>query len=247
MANNTDSKSQTFSETIKSNLKTLVWALLIAGVIRSLFFEPFHIPSGSMKDTLLEGDFIIVSKSSYGYSKYSFPFAMFPIKNRVFFKKPNRGDVIVFRLPTNPRINYIKRLIGLPGDKIQIISGELYLNDKLVTKEFIGIFDDRIKGGMKKYKETLPNGKEYYVLDHVPNSLKDNTPSYIVPEGHYFFLGDNRDNSQDSRFLKEVGFVPEQNLVGRAKFIFMSSNDSLIKVWAWFKNIRFKRIFSTID
>ena len=128
--------TETLWQTIKSNLKTICWAIVIAGIIRSLMFEPFHIPSSSMKDTLLIGDFIIVSKSSYGYSKYSFPFAMLPIKERILAKKPQRGDVVVFRLPSNPKINYIKRLIGIPGDKIEVVNGKIYLNDKLVSREF---------------------------------------------------------------------------------------------------------------
>lgn len=235
-----------FLETVKSNLKTIAWAVVIAGIIRSLLFEPFHIPSSSMKDTLLTGDFIIVSKSSYGYSKYSFPFAMFPFKGRVFSEKPERGDVSVFRLPSNPRINYIKRLIGLPGDTIQIVNGELYLNGELVKRTMVGMLDDGDGPPAVKYQETLPGGKSYYVLDQVLDGLKDNTPIYTVPKGHYFFLGDNRDNSQDSRYLNKVGFISEEHLIGKAKFIFMSSEDSLLKLWAIGKNIRFKRLFKEI-
>ena len=222
---------------IIENTKTLFWAAIIAGTIRSLFFEPFHIPSGSMKDNLLDGDFIIVSKSTYGYSKYSFPFAMFPFKGRIMSGEPKRGDVLVFRYPSDPKINYIKRLIGLPGDSVQIINGELYLNGKLIDRKYIGEFQDKNNIAIKKYKETLPNGTSYNILDQYNNALKDNTPIYKVPKDHYFFLGDNRDNSQDSRFLSKVGFVPRDHLIGKAKFIFMS----------WDRGIRFNRIFNPIN
>jgi len=230
-----------------ANLKIFVEAILIATIIRSFFFEPFHIPSGSMKDNLLEGDFIIVSKYTYGYSKYSFPFGIAPIEERVWADKPERGDVIVFRLPSNPRINYIKRLIGLPGDKIQMKNGRLFINDQAVPKEADGFYLDPDKGLIEKFVETLPEGKKYNVLDYVPNGAKDSTPVFEVPAGHYFFMGDNRDNSQDSRFLTKVGFVPERNLVGKARIIFMSSQGSLLKFWEWHRAIRFDRIFSKIE
>ena len=233
---------------LKENLKTLLYALLIAGFIRSVFFEPFHIPSGSMKDGLLEGDFIIVSKYSYGYSKYSFPFALMPIKNRVFFREPERGDVVVFRQPTNTRINYIKRLIGKPGDEIQVIGGVLYINGVEVKRVADGSYIDvRSDTILSKYIETLDNGKKYSVLDELSDGVKDNTPKYIVPKEHYFFMGDNRDNSQDSRYLSEVGFVHKRNLVGKARFIFMSKDGSLLQFWNWHKNVRWERVFMKIE
>ncbi len=231
----------------KENLKAIFYALIIAGVFRSFIAEPFHIPSGSMKDNLLVGDFVMVTKYSYGYSKYSFPFAAVPIKKRIWqANEPQRGDVIVFKYPTNTRINYIKRLIGVPGDKIQVIEGKLYLNEKLVPQTAEGVFTDTDGARLLRYREELPGGVNYIVLDEVSDSAKDNTGIYTVPEGYYFFMGDNRDNSQDSRFL-EVGFVPEENLLGKASFIFMSSEASLLKFWTWHKNIRFSRILSKIN
>lgn len=229
----------------QSNFRVALEAICLALLVRSLLFEPFHIPSGSMKSGLLEGDFIIVSKFSYGYSKYSFPLGLAPIKERIFSKKPERGDVVVFRLPTNPKINYIKRLIGMPGDKIQLINGELYINDQLISKRENGYFIDK-NLMIPQYQEILPNGKKYNILDQIANSVADDTPIYRVPQGHYFLMGDNRDNSQDSRFITKVGFVPEKNLIGRAKFIFMSTQDSLLKFWSWHENIRFNRIFAKI-
>ena len=240
-------KSKNKEKKKQSNLRVAIEAIILALLVRSLLFEPFHIPSGSMKSGLLEGDFIIVSKFSYGYSKYSFPLGLMPIKERVFANKPERGDVVVFRLPTNTRINYIKRLIGLPGDKIQVIDGVLYVNNLEVAQKDAGVFIDNDGAIIKQYKETLASGRSYNILDKITNSRVDNTAIYDVPAEHYFFMGDNRDNSQDSRFLTKVGFVAEKNLVGEAKFIFMSSRDKLLKFWLWHKNIRFNRIFKKIE
>jgi signal peptidase I len=226
----------TIKNKLLENIKIICYAAIIAGIIRSLLFEPFYIPSGSMKSDLLDGDFVIVSKSSYGYSKYSFPFAMIPFRGKVFFTEPKRGDVAVFRYPLNPKINYIKRLIGLPGDTVQIIGGRLYLNGELVNREYVGDFIDNNNLVLAQYRETLPSGKAYNITEQNDNSIKDNTPIYKVPQGHYFFLGDNRDNSQDSRFINQVGFVPKDHLIGRAKFIVMS----------WDRGIRFSRIFNII-
>ena len=226
----------TIKNKLLENIKIICYAAIIAGIIRSLLFEPFYIPTGSMKSDLLDGDFVIVSKSSYGYSKYSFPFALIPFSGKVFFTEPERGDVAVFRYPANPKINYIKRLIALPGDMVQIVKGRLYLNGKLVAREYIGEFRDANNMVLAQYKETLPSGKSYNILEQGDDNIKDNTPIYEVPEGHYFFLGDNRDNSQDSRFINHVGFVPKDHLIGKAKFIFMS----------WDRGIRFSRIFNII-
>lgn len=231
----------------QSNFRIIAEAVILAMLVRSFLFEPFYIPSGSMKSGLMEGDFIIVSKFTYGFSKYSFPFGVVPIKERIFASKPDRGEVIIFRLPTNPKINYVKRLIGMPGDKIQLINGELYINEKIVAKQENGYFKDSNSDMIPQYKEILPNGKSYNILDKLVNSSVDNTPIYEVPEGYYFFLGDNRDNSQDSRFTDKVGFVAERNIVGKAKYIFMSSNASLLKFWLWHKNIRFNRIFTKVE
>lgn len=232
------------------NIKNLIIALVLAIIIRSFLYEPFHIPSGSMKPTLKDGDFIFVSKYDYGYTRYSFPFGFPVFQGRVFFnKQPKRGDILVFRLPSNPKINYIKRLIGLPGDKIQMKDGMLYVNEKAVPKTYIGEVlenDDDPLSSAKEYKEVLDNGKAFMVLDRVENGNGDNTYVFNVPKGHYFFLGDNRDNSLDSRF-RETGFVPEENLIGKARVIFFSSSENPLKFWRWGKIIRTKRIFKTIN
>ncbi|MDD2840168.1 MAG: signal peptidase I [Rickettsiales bacterium] len=235
---------------ILTTLKNLFVALVIALIIRSFLYEPFHIPSGSMKPTLVDGDFIFVSKYDVGYSKYSFPLGLPLFNGRIFFNKDNlkRGDVIVFRLPKNPSINYIKRLIGLPGDKIQMKEGVLYINDKMVKKVYIKQtleYNDISSSTLKEYKETLDNGKSYPILDRIPNGNGDNTSVFMVPDGYYFFMGDNRDNSVDSRFI-ETGFVPEENLVGKARVIFFSANDSLLKFWKWGHILRNERIFTKI-
>lgn len=221
-------------------------AVTLAVVFRSFAFEPFNIPSGSMKPSLLIGDYIFVSKYSYGYSRYSFPFGLNLFEGRILKKVPERGDIVVFKLPTNPSINYIKRLIGLPGDTIQMKKGVLYLNGKAVPKQKIEDFADTLEGetyNIPQYVETLPNGVSYHVLDERNDGALDSTPLYTVPEGHYMMLGDNRDNSQDSRVMAEVGFVPEENLVGPAQIIFFSSRSNLWKFWEF----RMDRYFKDVD
>jgi len=228
-----------------SNIKIVAEALLIALIFRSLFFDNFHVPSGSMKPTLLIGDKIIVSKYTYGYSRYSFPFGLAPFSGRIFADEPQRGDIIVFKLPSNKRINYVKRLIGLPGDAIQVKDGLLYINNEAVKLEKLAEFEDKIDKEtfkIEQYAETLPNGVRHLVLDSYKGSFADNTPVFKVPQGHYFFMGDNRDNSQDSRF-EEVGFVPSQLILGKVRRIFVSSENSLLNPFAYHK-IRFKRSFS---
>jgi signal peptidase I len=229
-----------------SFVNTLVVAVLCAAIVRSFFYEPFHIPSSSMKSNLLIGDYIFVSKFSYGYSKYSFPFSPNLFDGRVFANKPQRGDVVVFRLPSNPSINYIKRLIGLPGDRIQVTGGQLFINEVAVDKEYLDDFVDEDDSKIKRFVETLPEGKKITILDQ-NDSPQDNTGIYVVPEGHYFMMGDNRDNSQDSRFLSSVGYVPEENLVGRATIIFFSDESPFWQFWTWHKTIRWERIFRSID
>jgi len=208
--------------------KTALIAVVLAVIIRSILFEPFNIPSGSMKPTLLVGDYLFVQKQAYGYSRYSFPFGIAPIEGRIFEKDPKRGDVVVFKLPTNPRIDYIKRLIGMPGDTVQVRRGRLYLNGEEVEREAVGYkkFDDEYLGEvtMMEYIQTLPDGTMFSIFEESDDEPLDNTPIFTVPEGHYFFMGDNRDNSQDSRVSHAVGFVPLENFVGRADFIFFSTN-----------------------
>lgn len=229
--------------------KTIVIAVSIAVIFRSLLFEPFYIPSGSMKPTLLLGDYVFVTKYKYGYSRYSFPFGVMPITNRIFKSAPERGDVVVFKLPSDPSINYIKRLIGMPGDKIQVIAGVVYINGQAISKRLIGKFADETDQEVTyiaEYIETLPNGVSYKVLDETPQGGLDTTPVYEVPAGHYFMMGDNRDNSQDSRVLSQVGYIPEENLVGPAQRIVFSTTAKWYKPWDWFTKIRYERLFSSI-
>jgi signal peptidase I len=230
--------------------KTLIIALIFAGFVRSFFLEPFHIPSSSMKPNLLIGDYIFVSKYSYGYSRYSFPLGINFFSGRFLKTTPKRGDVVVFRLPSQPSVNYVKRLIGLPGDKIQVINGVVFINEKEVTKTLNGVFvdsDSEVKNEIKIFLEKLPEGKIIQTLDQNSQMAQDNTGVYEVPQGHYFMMGDNRDNSQDSRFLTEVGYVPEENLVGRADFIFFSNSKPTWQFWHWLNSIRFKRLLSKVN
>jgi signal peptidase I len=224
-----------------------LYALLIAVLFRSLLFDNYHVPSGSMKNTLLIGDKITVSMFSYGYSRYSFPFGLAPIKGRIFAKnKPERGDIMVFKLPSQTSINYVKRLIGLPNDKIKLINGELYINGEKATREFVEYVKDSEIGfqiTLSKFKETLPTGKSFEILKFYQEGegVMDNLEEFQVPEGHYFFMGDNRDFSKDSRF-EEVGFVREELIVGRVERILISSPSSLLNIFDW-HNIRFSRIW----
>ena len=227
-------------------LKTIVVAGALALAFRSLMFEPFNIPSGSMRPTLLVGDYLFVSKYSYGYSRYSFPLAMVPFYGRVFDSPPERGDVAVFRQPTDVEVAFIKRVIGLPGDRVQVMNGLLYINDEPVKRELTGqatLSDGYNSINFTVYRETLPNGKSYTIQERSDNDSLDNTVVYTVPTGHYFMMGDNRDNSRDSR-TSAVGMVPGQNLVGRADRLFFSHNGKarLWEIWKWPFAIRYRRI-----
>lgn len=244
-------------------IRTVIYALLIAFVFRTVLFQPFSIPSGSMKSTLLIGDYLFVSKYSYGYSKYSLPLgSRLPSFGRVFSSEPERGDVIVFRNPTQNQDDYIKRLVGLPRDRIQVRNGRLFINEVEVDVKRAGDFIEpiqRIAGNTQQcitrdrsnataavcakqaFVETLPNGKSYTILNAGLTRF-DNTGVFVVPDGHYFFMGDNRDNSQDSR-SPQLGFVPFEYLIGRAEFILVSSDGAFWEVWKW----RFDRFFKSIE
>ena len=246
--------------------KTIAWALVIAGVLRSLFFQPFWIPSESMKETLLIGDFLFVNKMAYGYSRYSCPFAACPITGRIWAAEPERGDVVVFRHPVNGS-DFIKRVIGLPGDKVQMKNGVLWINDKEVPQTPDGQFEEIYEpqgpmgnlprcqngpvgqGGLctrSRAIETLPNGRQHTVLNIDTNGYGDNTDAFLVPPGNYFFMGDNRDNSTDSRYSQAVGgvgYLPAEYLIGRAdRVIFSSAGRSMLFFWTWRSDRFFKAI-----
>ena len=262
MADSTATKKEGIWETVK----TIFWALVIAGIFRTLFFQPFWIPSGSMKDTLLIGDFLFVNKMAYGYSQHSCPFSLCPISGRILGSDPERGDVVVFRHPTR-NVDFIKRVIGLPGDTVQVTDGKLILNGEPVPTERIEDFveikaqqgpqgliprcvnDPVPEGGeciKQHFTETLPGGKSHDVLNIVDGWVADDTPTFTVPEGQYFFMGDNRDNSEDSRFSPVtggLGFVPAEYLIGRAdRIMFSSAGRSLLYFWTWRADRFFKAV-----
>jgi signal peptidase I, bacterial type len=233
-------------------VKILVYATVVAVFARSFLIEAFNIPSGSMEATLLTGDFLFVEKYAYGYSRYSFPFGrLLPSFGRVLGAKPERGDVVVFVLPSDPTHDYVKRLIGLPGDTVQMVDGVLYLNGRPVPSRRDSDYVEDQNGYLHhvmRYRETLPSGKAYDVLDREVEGEYDTTPVYTVPAGHYFMLGDNRDDSDDSRGI--VGYVPAENLVGKAQIKFFSIDErktSFWTFWKWPRAIRFDRIFRSID
>ena len=235
--------------TIKDNLRTIISAILIAFFIRTFLLQPFTIPSGSMLPNLLVGDYLFVSKYSYGYSKYSIPFSPNIISGRLFGRKPTRGDVAVFRLPKDTSIDYIKRIIGLPGDTVKVLKGVVYVNNRPLDQSLF-------ETDYKYYKYYNPDkvliesieDKSYVTLNLDSESIGDNTGTYIVPKNHYFMMGDNRDNSLDSRFIEQVGYVPYENLIGRAEFLFFSSDRSipLWKMWQWHKKYRLDRVLKKI-
>ena len=239
----------TASNEIVEMLKTVGAALAIALVLRIFLFQPFTIPSASMEPNLLEGDYIIVSKYSYGYSHHSIPFSPPIFSGRVFEQAPKRGDIVVFKLPRDNHTDYIKRLIGMPGDRVQVRDGIIYINDKPLVRQPEGEVVLDMGGGFgqpaTRYRETNPEGRQYVTYDFGPTGDVDNTGVYVVPQGQYFMMGDNRDNSLDSRYPEEVGvgFVPAENLVGRAQIILLSWNRgvSIFKPWTWFTHARLSR------
>ncbi len=238
---------------VVDTIKTVVYAILIALVVRTVAYEPFNIPSGSMIPTLLVGDYLFVSKFSYGYSRYSLPFGLPLFSGRILFHPPERGDVIVFKLPTDNSTDYIKRVIGLPGDTIQMKEGQLYINGTEVPRKRIADYLYQEDNGtiipLAEYIETLPNGVQHPIIKMGDNGPLDNTQIYHVPPGDYFMMGDNRDNSEDSRVLSAVGYVPAENLVGKAQFIFFSTNGSarFWEFWKWPFAIRYGRLLHGID
>jgi len=238
-------------ESLWDTLKTIFYAVAIAILVRTFAFEPFSIPSGSMIPTLLVGDYLFVSKSAYGYSKHSLPFSLPIIPGRVMYDMPERGDVAVFKLPTDGKTDYIKRIVGLPGDTIQVRGGILHINGKAVKRERLGeyVYQDtrNTYHNTILYRETLPNGVSHEIIEESDSYPADNTPIYRVPEGHFFGMGDNRDNSRDSRFLMDVGYIPKENLVGRAEVLFFSNDGSFWKVWTWPWTLRFERFFDGIN
>jgi len=244
-----------FKKSIVSNLKALFWALIIAGFIRSFIVEPFKIPSGSMKPNLLVGDFLFVSKWDYGYSRYSFPFGLPLFDGKLLEKSPKRGDIIVFKLPTKESINYVKRLVAMPGETIKISEGMIYVKKKGANefrmysqKLMEPFFDDQYNAEIMRLQENNTN-RNYEVLNLSNNSMLDNTNEFLVPNDHYFFMGDNRDNSSDSRDIRNtVGFVPKENIIGKVRFIFLSIDTQfkLIKIYSIFNHLRYERFFKKI-
>jgi signal peptidase I len=241
------SRSKGFWETAR----TLIYAVAIALAVRTFLYEPFNIPSGSMKPTLLVGDYLFVSKFAYGYSRHSLPFSLPLIDGRIFAALPERGDVAVFKLPSDNRTDYIKRIVGLPGDRLQVREGILYINDEPAERARLDNFrddDGTSNGELARYRETLPGGRSFTVLDLVARGALDNTQVYEVPQDHVFAMGDNRDNSLDSR-VPNVGFIPLENLIGRAEIIFFSTNGEarVWEVWKWPLAIRVRRLFNLIE
>ncbi len=244
--------TKNIKKAIIDNLVTIFVALIIAILIRSLIVQPFYIPSSSMEPTLLIGDRIFVSKFTYGYSRHSFPFSPNIIKDRAFYKKPKQGDLVVFKTPADNRTDYIKRLIGLPGDEIQFIAGEIFINDKKIFRNKVNKIKEvrcgNVSFEVESFEETLPNGFKHLAVYNKKGTLQ-NSKKFKVPPNHYFLMGDNRDCSKDSRYLQSVGYVHMINLVGKAQIIFFSNDTvqgSLLKFWNLGNSFRLNRTFKII-
>eukprot|EP00873_Tetraselmis_striata_P030317 jgi/Tetstr1/450581/TSEL_037617.t1 len=244
-------KKKTGKGELRETIVIIVQALLIALVFRTFAFEPFSIPTASMQSNLMIGDYILASKYSYGYSRYSLPYSEVPWNGRIMGNAPERGDIAVIR-PVPQSENYVKRVIGLPGDQIQMIDGRLTINGETVEREQVGTTVDRDSSGVDipviEYRETLPNGVSYVTQEISDNAQFDNTGVYTVPPGHYFMMGDNRDRSLDSRSLSAVGYVPFENFVGKAEWRFFSITDNIPpwQIWRWPGNVRFDRMFTSV-
>lgn len=245
-------KPDSLAGSLLETVRTVVYAVLFAVVVRTFMFEPFNIPSGSMVPTLLVGDYLFVSKYSYGYSKHSLPFSPPLFNGRILGSEPDRGDVAVFKLPKDNKTDYIKRIVGLPGDSIQVITGILHINGEPVKRRRIGDFPGEKPGERAaiQYQEVLPGDVIHQIIETSGDfGGLDNTPVFKVPKGFYFAMGDNRDNSLDSRVQSQVGFVPAENLVGRAEFLFFSTNGTarIWEIWKWPGSIRYERLFNGIN
>jgi signal peptidase I len=251
-ATDVETKKQIRDSTQRFDKSPIIWTLLAVGVfllfvIRVGLFQPFNIPSGSNMPTLLIGDYLFVSKYSYGYSHYSLPFSPPIFTGRILSRPVERGDVVVFRLPKDDSTDYLKRVVGLPGDRIQMIGGVLNINGQPVKRERIEDFtsdEDGAPQPIRQYRETLPNGVTYTTLALMEKGFFDNTQVYTVPPDHYFMMGDNRDNSTDSRMLSAVGYVPYENIIGKAQIIFFSIRGGEVSRWPW--TVRWHRLFTLV-
>jgi signal peptidase I len=236
---------------LRETIVVVIQALVIALVFRSFLYQPFSIPTASMQNSLMIGDYVLASKFAYGYGRYSLPLGIVPFKGRIFGSEPKRGDIAVFR-PVPQTDNYIKRVIGLPGDRIQMQGGRLIINGTMVERELIGQDTDKDSYGtelpVRLFRETLPNGVSYTIQEITDTGSLDNTPEYVVPAGHFFMMGDNRDRSADSRVLQQVGYVPYDNFIGKAEVRFFSITDNINPwmVWKWPGNVRLERMFESV-
>jgi len=251
MSSETKPKDEEKPSELRETIVVIIQALVIALVFRSFLYQPFSIPTASLQPTMMIGDYFISSKFTWGYGRYSFPFGIAPINGRIFGREPNRGDIAVFRNEPSGE-DYVKRIIGTPGDRIQVRNGRLFLNGEMLEREMIGKATDTDSYGnslpVTQYTETLPSGFSYTINEISDSGYLDNTIEYLVPAGHYFMMGDNRDRSQDSRVLSAVGYVPFGNLIGKAeaRFFSMADNTPPWQVWQWPAKLRLDRMFQSV-